>query len=59
MPYIIEEKHQGCFRVSDPKHPKHMFSKKCQTRKQAEKQRVAIALSESRKTGKSASLFFK
>ena len=59
MPYIIEEKHKGCFAVKDPKHPKHKFSMHCQTRKQAQKQRVAIALSESRKTGKSPSMFFK
>lgn len=58
MPYIVEEKHNGCFGVKDAKHPMHMFAKKCQTKKQAMKQRVAIALSESRKTGKPASKFF-
>lgn len=58
MPYVIEKKHPGCFAVKDPKHPSHMFSKKCQTKKQASKQRIAIALSESRKTKKPASIFF-
>ena len=58
MPYFIEEKSKGCFGVKDKKHPMHMFSKKCQTKKESMKQRVAIALSESRMTGKPVSKFF-
>jgi len=58
MPYSIVEEKPGCFKVHDAKHPSHMFSKSCQTRKMARKQRVAIALSESRKTGKAAKTFF-
>ena len=58
MPYKIVESHTNCFKVQDPKHPKHIFSKKCQSKRQAEKQRVAIALSESRNTGKPTSAYF-
>lgn len=58
MPYKIVEEHKGCFKVQDPKHPSHMFSMKCQSKKMAQKQRVAIALSESRKSGKSPSMYF-
>jgi hypothetical protein len=58
MPYKIIEEHKGCFKVQDPKHKTHVFSKKCQTKGQAQKQRTAIALSEARKTGKSVSTFF-
>ena len=58
MPYKIVEEHKGCFKVKDPKHPSHMFSMHCQTKKQSEKQRVAIALSESRRKHKPASMYF-
>lgn len=51
MPYkIVGEK--NCFHVKDMNKPSHIFSKKCQTKKQAEKQRVAIILSEQRKNPK-------
>lgn len=58
MPYAIVEKEKNCFGIKDMKHPSHVFSKKCQTKKQAQKQRIAVALSESRKTGKLAKSFF-
>lgn len=58
MPYKIVEEHKGCFGIKDVKHPKYEFSKKCQTKKQAEKQRIAIALSESRKSGKPIKNYF-
>lgn len=52
------EEHKGCFKVKDSKHPSHMFSMNCQSKKMAQKQRVAIALSEARKSGKSPSMYF-
>lgn len=58
MPYKIIEEKPSCFKIKDINHPSHIFSNKCQTKKQAQKQRIAIALSESRKSGKPASLFF-
>ena len=58
MPYKIVEEHPGCFKVKDPKHPSRVFSSKCQRKSMAMKQRVAIALSESRRTGKAPSYFF-
>jgi hypothetical protein len=54
MPY--EVKHvPGGFLVCDKK---KCFSKNPLTKKKAQKQRIAIALSESRKTGKPASNYF-
>jgi len=50
MPYGIK-KVKGGFAVVNP-NSAHVFSNYALTKKQANKQRVAIALSESRKTGK-------
>jgi hypothetical protein len=55
MPYNID-KVKGGFVVKDVKGRK--FSNKPLTKLGAQKQRIAIALSESRKTGKPASFFF-
>ena len=55
MPYIIKPVRQG-FKVFDAKGK--VFSNKPLTRKAATKQRIAIALSEAKKTGKPASDFF-
>jgi len=55
MPYKIVHM-DGGFAVSDAKGRK--FSKKPITKKMAMKQRIAIALSESEKTGKPVSSFF-
>ena len=54
MPYKIVPEGSG-FVV---KHGKHQFSKKPITKEMARKQQIAIALSEARKTGKSAGKFF-
>jgi hypothetical protein len=54
MPYKIVPEGSG-FVV---KHGTHAFSNKPLTKAMATKQRVAIALSESRKTGKPAGKFF-
>lgn len=54
MPYKIKPYHGG-FRVCDPN---KCFSNKPLTKKMATKQRVAIALSEHRKTGKPVKDFF-
>lgn len=58
MPFAIKKFSNNCFGVRDVMKPSHIFSKKCQTKKQAEKQRVAIILSESRKSGKPAKNYF-
>jgi hypothetical protein len=55
MPYMIKPV-SGGFVVEDKKG--NQFSNKPLTKKMAMKQRVAIALSESRKTGKPASVYF-
>jgi len=55
MPYSVVKEKKG-FKVCDNKG--HCFSKKPLTKKMAEKQRIAIALSESRKTGKPAGIYF-
>jgi len=55
MPYEVKQV-KGGYLVCDQK---RCFSKKPLTKKkQAEKQRVAIALSESKKTGQPASTYF-
>jgi hypothetical protein len=54
MPYEIRHV-PGGYLVCDKK---KCFSKNPLTKKKAQKQRVAIALSESRKTGQPASTFF-
>ena len=54
MPYKIA-KVPGGYKV---KEGNRAFSKKPLTKKGAEKQRIAIALSESRKTGNPASIYF-
>jgi len=54
MPYTIERKGAG-FVVSDAK---RSFSKKPLTLDKARKQRIAIALSEAKKTGKPVSKYF-
>ena len=56
MPYKITHAKDG-FYVYDTVTKKH-FSKHGLTKKQAEAQRVAIALSEHKKTGKPTELFF-
>ena len=55
MPYKIVY-HDGGFMVHDTKG--RMFSKKPLTKKMAIKQRIAMALSDSRKTGKPVSDYF-
>jgi len=54
MPYKVVPEGTG-FVV---KHGKHAFSKKPITKMMANKQRIAIALSEAKKTGKPAGKFF-
>jgi len=54
MPYSIE-KVKGGFKVSDGK---KYFSNKPLTKKVATSQRIAVALSESKKTGKPISNYF-
>ena len=54
MPYSIK-KVKGGFKVSDGK---KYFSNKPLTKKVAEKQRIAVALSEANKTGKSVDSYF-
>lgn len=54
MPYKIE-KMEGGWKVCDSN---RCFSKKPMSKKNANKQRVAIALSEQRKTGKPVKSFF-
>jgi len=54
MPYSIHY-HDGFFMVHDAKGK--MYTKYKQ-KKDAEKQRIALALAESRKTGKPANLYF-
>lgn len=56
MPYKIEKQSSGGFKVCDAN---RCFSNKPLTKKQATKQRIAIALSESRTTGKPVSHYFK
>lgn len=55
MPYQIVHV-PGGFKVEDKNG--RVFSKKPLTKKMSKKQRVAIALSESRKTGKPVSTYF-
>jgi len=55
MPYKIK-KVAGGFKVADAKGK--TFSKKPMCKKCAEKQRIAIALSESSRTGKSPTMYF-
>jgi hypothetical protein len=52
MPYEVVKRpgSKSCYHVVDPLSG-HVFSKRCQSKKLAQRQRVAIALSESRKTG--------
>lgn len=54
MPYHIE-KLPGGFKVCDDN---RCFSQKPMPKKQAMKQRIAIALSESKRTGKKPSTYF-
>ena len=58
MPFQIIQNAKNCFAVRDISKPSHIFSKKCQTKKQAKKQEIAIILSESRKSGKPVSSYF-
>jgi hypothetical protein len=59
MPYGIIKRPgtNSCFSVVNPL-SSHIFSKRCQTKKMARKQQIALALSESRKTGKPVKSFF-
>ena len=54
MPYKIEKVGKGYFVSDNIKR----FSKKPLTKKMAEKQRIAIALSEHNKSGKPVSFYF-
>lgn len=56
MPYMIERSGKG-FKVCEP--GGKCFSKQGLPKATAQKQRIAIALSESRKTGKPVNSFFK
>lgn len=56
MPYQIEASGKG-FKVCD--NTGKCFSKKGLSKKTAERQRIAIALSESKKTGKPVGYYFK
>lgn len=56
MPYTIEQTGKG-FRVCDSS--MKCFSKKGLSKATAQKQRIAIAISESQKTGKPIKSFFK
>lgn len=49
MPYKILQEKKNCFRVKDITNPSHVFSKHCQTKKQAEAQRIAIILNQKKK----------
>lgn len=55
MPYSIQKQRGGGFKVVEGG---HSFSKRPLTKVQAQRQRVAIALSEARRTGKPAGAFF-
>lgn len=55
MPYMIKNV-EGGFVVEDKKGK--MFSNRPLTKKMAKKQRIAIALSEAKKTGKPVSTYF-
>jgi len=59
MPYEVVKRpgSKSCFHIIDPL-SNHVFSKHCQSKKMAQKQRVAVALSESRKSGKPIKSFF-
>ena len=59
MPYAVIKRPgtNSCFNVVDPLSSR-VFSKRCQTKKMARKQQIALALSESRKTGKPVKSFF-
>ena len=54
MPYKIEQVSKSGFKVCDAN---RCFSKKPLTKKQAQKQRIAIALSESKKLGKPINIY--
>jgi hypothetical protein len=56
MPYELVKVIRG-FKVVDPA-TNRIFSTKALSKKQATKQRIAIALSESKKTGKPVKSFF-
>jgi hypothetical protein len=56
MPYKVR-KVKGGFKVVDP-NSSHIFSKQPLTKTQARKQQIALALSESRKTGKPVKNYF-
>jgi len=56
MPYKIEKQPSGGFKVCDAN---RCFSNKPLTKKQAVKQRISIAISESKKTGKPIGTYFK
>jgi len=51
MPYVVKQRNKKCYGIIDPS-SNHVFSRKCQTKKTARKQLIAVALSESRRTGK-------
>lgn len=56
MPYQIKEIKSGCFKTCDAKNK--CLSNKCLTKKVAQKQRVAVAISESKRSGKPVSSYF-
>lgn len=47
----------SCFNVVDPV-SSHIFSKRCQTKKMARKQQIALAISSSKKEHKPVKSFF-
>lgn len=49
MPFGILSEKPNCYKVQDITNPSHVFSKKCQTKKQAEAQRIAIILNQKKK----------
>ena len=57
MPYVVKQRIKNCYGVVVPS-SNRVFSSKCQTKKMARKQRLAVILSESRKTGKPVNTFF-
>ena len=56
MPYKVDEISKGCFKTCDAKNK--CLSKKCLTKKTARRQQIAVAISESKRTGKPVSAFF-
>ena len=56
MPYTIIKENSNCYKVGSSKHVQEIFSKKCKTKKEAQKQRIAIILNEMKKNKNKKSL---